>query len=218
MPNWVWTKPKSKTLGCYLQPFIIPTPCSAEGANLFFVFETANVSLPRASDHSFKCRFASSLWISMGPTLPPTNLDVLLLMGRVPGSSGVAASRYEFIFRSSGGSSYFYILSAEGKIDFPLEERQFVIFYRWLEMDNLDLHAAKKETVSKATITTIFRRSQCPLPFVKSNNRKCFEGHNSLRPLELSDASHPSGSYFPFCKQVASQICACCMQVTTWRN
>ena len=41
----------------------------------------------------------------MGPTLPPTNLDVLLLMGRVPGSSGVAASRYEFIFRSSGGSS-----------------------------------------------------------------------------------------------------------------
>ena len=33
----------------------------------------------------------------MGPILPPTNLDVLLLMGRVPGSSGVAASRYEFI-------------------------------------------------------------------------------------------------------------------------
>ena len=47
----------------------------------------------------------------MGPTLPPTNLDVLLLMGRVPGSSGVAASRYEFIFRSRGGSSLF---SAEG--------------------------------------------------------------------------------------------------------
>ena len=47
----------------------------------------------------------------MGPILPPTNLDVLLLMGRVPGSSGVAASRYEFIFRSSGGSSLFlYIL------------------------------------------------------------------------------------------------------------
>ena len=35
----------------------------------------------------------------MGPILPPTNLDVLLLMGRVPGSSGVAASRYEFILR-----------------------------------------------------------------------------------------------------------------------
>ena len=33
----------------------------------------------------------------MGPILPPTNLDVLLLMGRVPGSSAVAASRYEFI-------------------------------------------------------------------------------------------------------------------------
>ena len=31
----------------------------------------------------------------MGPILPPTNLDVLLLMGRVPGSSAVAASRYE---------------------------------------------------------------------------------------------------------------------------
>ena len=41
----------------------------------------------------------------MGPILPPTNLDVLLLMGRVPGSSGVAASRYELIFRSRGGSS-----------------------------------------------------------------------------------------------------------------
>ena len=68
----------------------------------------------------------------MGPTLPPTNLDVLLLMGRVPGSSGVAASRYEFIFRSRGGSSLF---SAEGKIEFPLEGRQFLIFCRWLEMD-----------------------------------------------------------------------------------
>ena len=67
----------------------------------------------------------------MGPTLPPTNLDVLLLMGRVPGSSGVAASRYEFIFRSRGGSSLF---SAEGEIEFPLEGRQFVIFYRWLAM------------------------------------------------------------------------------------
>ena len=54
----------------------------------------------------------------MGPILPPTNLDVLLLMGRVPGSSGVAASRYEFIFRSRGGSSLFY---AEGKSEFPIE-------------------------------------------------------------------------------------------------
>ena len=67
----------------------------------------------------------------MGPILPPTNLDVLLLMGRVPGSSGVAASRYEFIFRSRGGSSLF---GAEQKFDFPFEGRQFVIFCRWLEM------------------------------------------------------------------------------------
>ena len=53
----------------------------------------------------------------MGPTLPPTNLDVLLLMGRVPGSSGVAASRYEFIFRSSGGSSLFlYLVPVEMRI------------------------------------------------------------------------------------------------------
>ena len=126
MPNWVWTKPKSKKLGCYLQPFIIPTPCSAEGANLFFVFETAIVSLLRPSDHRFKCRFASSLWISMGPTLPPTNLDVLLLMGRVPGSSGVAASRYEFIFRSSGGTRrqllIFIYFSSSGKSIFRSRE------------------------------------------------------------------------------------------------
>ena len=53
----------------------------------------------------------------MGPTLPPTNLDVLLLMGRVPGSSGVAASRYEFIFRSIGGSSLFlYLVPVEMRI------------------------------------------------------------------------------------------------------
>ena len=53
----------------------------------------------------------------MGPILPPTNLDVLLLMGRVPGSSGVAASRYEFIFRSSGGSSLFlYLVPVEMRI------------------------------------------------------------------------------------------------------
>ena len=68
----------------------------------------------------------------MGPTLPPTNLDVLLLMGRVPGSSGVAASRYELIFRSRGGNSLFF---AERIFDFPFEGRQFIIFYRWLEMD-----------------------------------------------------------------------------------
>ena len=60
----------------------------------------------------------------MGPILPPTNLDVLLLMGRVPGSSAVAASRYEFIL----------ILLCRHQIDLMLEGRQFVIFYAWLEM------------------------------------------------------------------------------------
>ena len=60
----------------------------------------------------------------MGPILPPTNLDVLLLMGRVPGSSAVAASRYEFIL----------ILLCRHQIDLMLEGRQFVISYPWLEM------------------------------------------------------------------------------------
>ena len=60
----------------------------------------------------------------MGPILPPTNLDVLLLMGRVPGSSGVAASRYEFIL----------IFLCHRQIELTIEGRQFVISCPWLEM------------------------------------------------------------------------------------
>ena len=60
----------------------------------------------------------------MGPILPPTNLDVLLLMGRVPGSSAVAASRYELIL----------IFLCLRKFDFPFEGRQFVISCPVLEM------------------------------------------------------------------------------------
>ena len=61
----------------------------------------------------------------MGPILPPTNLDVLLLMGRVPGSSGVAASRYEFIL----------IFLCQRKFDFPFALEAVAISCPWLEMD-----------------------------------------------------------------------------------
>ena len=61
----------------------------------------------------------------MGPILPPTNLDVLLLMGRVPGSSAVAASRYEFIL----------IYFVKGQIELSLALEAVAISCPWLEMD-----------------------------------------------------------------------------------
>ena len=60
----------------------------------------------------------------MGPTLPPTNLDVLLLMGRVPGSSGVAASRYEFIL----------IILCHRQIELTMALEAVAISCPWLEM------------------------------------------------------------------------------------
>ena len=62
--------------------------------------------------------------ISMGPILPPTNLDVLLLMGRVPGSSAVAASRYEFIL----------IFLCHRQIELAMALEAVLISFRWLEM------------------------------------------------------------------------------------